>query len=590
MHICLLTNRSPDSDPASRVAVNALRRAGNRISEVRVVAPSQPMPDGGVIGVPSRVPRGGGKLGAIRRRLQPKPWRAASLERRLTEAAVGTGATLFLPVATNLLPAATEAARRRGGAVMRTPAQPDAGEVDLIRLAPGRPELAMPVAGRGPFHTPDDNRPPYQPRPGRYRGRKIVLAYRKTDTNPGKYLEEALHRSGAEVRLETNRVDFDSVDPDTDFILFVEGPYPAIEIEGATPEIPILFWFHHGEHHLHANLRLADRYRADAVLMAHSWHLCHWVPAPVHRFPFGIPTELLQGTKPLAERRFDVSMVGAKLWEGGPYTRRQEIVARLEEALPAERLGFAEKVPAEEMAALYEEARIIPNEGGTRHYPITMRVFEAIAARAVLLTDDLPGTELLFEPGRHYQVLEDDIAAQVERILAAPDAMQEMADAANQHARGRHTYDHRVDELFAIAAGTAKRKIPERPRRSPLAELIDRDVEVQRVAHIDAPDLWEDLPDRQVFDARSLEPARLAPGKMETVAIRADDVSSLTPTLLAARRYLYVEGRGEGLDAFLGDNHPEAQVERNGSLTRVDLLAESYRVLPHEIIDDTSLP
>src|SRR5690606_23639341 len=145
--------------------------------------------------------------------------------------------------------------------------------------------MARQVTGGDEFHTGSVNRSAYASEPGRHVGRKVVIAYRKTDSNPGKYLEAALRRSGADVRLETDALDFDTVDPDTDFIVFVEGPYPAIDVTGATPEVPILFWFHHGEHHLQANLRLLDRYRADAALMAHSWHLAHWVQVPVHRFP-----------------------------------------------------------------------------------------------------------------------------------------------------------------------------------------------------------------------------------------------------------------------------------------------------------------
>lgn len=508
------------------------------------------------------------------------------MERRLAEAAAETGATLYLPGPTNLLGAASAAAAMTGGAVMRTPSQPNAGDVDLVKLAPDHPELSLPPAGAGDFHTPRDRRPAYDPEPGRFEGRKVLIAYRKTDSNPGKYLESALHRSGAEVRLETDTLDFDSIEAGTDFVLFVEGPYPAINVSGATPEIPILFWFHHGEHHLHANLRLVDRYRADAVLMAHSWHLSHWVQAPVHRFPFGIPTDLLDPSKPLAERKYDVAMVGAKLWGGGPYGSRQALVARLEEEFPPDRLGFGEKVSAAEMAALYNEARVIPNEGGTRHYPITMRVFEAVGAGAVLLTDDLPGTDLIFQPGRHYAVLGDDVAAQTKGLLGDLDAMQAMADSALAHARGHHMYDHRVDELFEIARSTGKRPLPDRPRLSPVAALIDRDVEVQRVAQVGLPGLADELNDRQVFDAGRLEPERLAPEKMETVAIQADDVSGMAGLLRAARRYLYFVGEPSGLAEYLHSEQPQAVTARLDGLTRVDLMAESYRVHPHEVIQD----
>lgn len=584
MHICILTNRPLAETPSARVSVAALARAGNEITEVRVVSPSAPAPGRGILAVPSRVPSGRGKAGALLRRSQPERWRLRNLDRRVAAAAVATGADLFMPVPANLVGAAVVAAGASGGAVMRTPTQPDAGAVDLVHLAPCHPAMNRPPAGAGTFHTTDDDRAPDRPAEDRMAGRKVAMAYRKTDTNPGKYLEAALRRSGAEVRLETDTLDLDSVDDDTDFILLVEGPYPAIEVTGPTPDIPILFWAHHGEHHLNANLRLADRYRADAVLLAHSWHLSHWVPAPVHRFPFGLPTELLDPSTRLADRRYDVAMVGAKLWEGGPYTRRQQIVADLEASLPPERLGLAENVSAEEMARLYEQARIIVNEGGTRHYPITMRVFETVGAGAALVTDDVPGTDLIFRPGEHYAILADDIGTQVSTLLSDVEAIQRMADAALAHGLDHHTYDHRVDELFHIVATTTKRSIPPPPSRSDLATLIDRDVEVQRVAQVGAPDLADDLDSRQVFDAHALEPGRLAPAKMETVAVRGDDVSGLSGVLRSARRYLYFEGAARGLDEFLASEHPQAIVERSGALTRVDLVAESYRVLPHETV------
>jgi hypothetical protein len=166
-------------------------------------------------------------------------------------------------------------------------------------------------------------------------------------------------------------------------------------------------------------------------------------------------------------------------------------------------------------------------------------------------------------------------------------ALQEMADSALAHARDFHTYDHRVDELFEIAAHTTKRTIAPRAAMSGLAAMIDHDAEVQRVAQVGAPELADELVDRQVFEAVSLERERLAPGKMETVAMRTDDIDGFEEILLGARRYIYVEGAAVGLEAFLSSQHPEAVVDRRDGLTRVDLMAESYRVHPHEVVEDT---
>jgi hypothetical protein len=382
--------------------------------------------------------------------------------------------------------------------------------------------------------------------------------------------------------VETEEIDLAAIDPATDLIVFVEGPYPALDVAGTT-DVPTLFWFHHGEHHLHANLRLADRYRADAVLMAHSWHLAYWLPLPVHRFPFGVATELLDPSLPLADRDYDVAMVGAKLREGGPYGRRQRLVAELEAALPHDRLGFREQVTAEEMARLYGNSRIVINEGGTRHYPITMRVLEAVGSGAVLLSDRLPGMEMLLEEGSQFARLGDDVAVDVTDLLGDLDRLQAMSDSALDRAMGLHTYDHRVDELFAIASATRKRRVTRSATRSPLAAAIDRDVEVQRLAQHGAPELADELPDREVWEAGALDPHRLAPGRMEAVALRADEVGSHEGLLLSARRYIYIDGAGSGLEAHLERHAPRAIVEQTGHITRIDLMAPSYRIMPFEL-------
>ena len=518
----------------------------------------------------------------IRGRKSSPDDRAAQLTSALASAAASTGADVYVPTDVRALPAAAKAAGETGGSVARSPKMSSPPEVDLIDLAPTHPEKAAPVAGWGPFHTPSDGRSPYTPEPDRHHGRKVILCYRRSEVNPGRYLEAGLIRSGAEVRVETEGIDLTSIDPNTAFVVFVEGPYPALDVRGET-DAPVLFWFHHGEHHLHANTRLADRYRADAVLMAHSWHLAYWLPAPVHRFPFGVATELVDPRRPLIDRRYDVSMVGAKIRAGGPYGRRQQLVSQLDAALPHDRLGFREQVSAQEMADLYGDARIVINEGGTRHFPITMRVLEAVGSGAVLLSDRLPGMEMLLEEGTQYEVLTQDVVADVRRLLERPSSLQRMSDFALGRAMGLHTYDHRADELFEIAANTRKRAISPPPPRSPLADLIDRDVEVQRVAQVGAPELVMDLPDREIWDTATLGTERLGPGKMETVAIRAEDITGFEDVLRSARRYWYIDGAGRGLRRFLDSEAPDALVEEHQGMTRVDLMAPSYRIMPFEI-------
>jgi hypothetical protein len=478
---------------------------------------------------------------------------------------------------------ASRAAAGTTATVARDPRWPDAGPRDLIRLAPHDPALSVSPAGPGgPYLTPADTKDGYVPAPGRHRGRRIALCYRKTDTNPGKYLEAAMVRAGIAIDLHADSLDWSTVPPDTDAVLFVEGPYPALTIRGDNPGIPTVFWVHHGEHHIPTNLRLVERYGAHAVLLAHSWHLAHRFPVPVNRFTFGVAPELVDASVPWLDRRYTVAMVGGQLHrKGGTYERRQRLVAELEAALGEEHTAFVSDVTAREMAEIYANSQMVINEGGTRHYPITMRVLEAIGSGAVLITDDLPGTDLVV-PRRHYQVLEDDVVAQVRRLLETPARMVQMTAEAREHALAHHTYDHRVDDLVDAIERT-RMPVRREPCRalSPLAALIDDDVEVQRLAAFGVPDLATELPTREIWDGEErLE--RLHPATMEAIVVGPGGASDLDRALAAARRFIYASGAIEAVARFVGRERPEATVLHRDGLLRADLNAESYRVLPHE--------
>jgi hypothetical protein len=345
-----------------------------------------------------------------------------------------------------------------------------------------------------------------------------------------------------------------------------------------TTDVPVLFWVHHGEHHIMANLRLTDRYRADAAFLAHSWHLAHWFPTPVHRLPFAVAPELVDPTRSLADRRFDVAMIGSNLrGDAWQYQRRRKLVEALENHFPPERLALFEGVTPEEMAGVYGDSRVVIDEGGIRHYPITMRVFEAIGSGAALLTDPAPGLEMIFEPGLHYATLSDDVILDVEQLLADLEATKAVSSRAHETAMERHTYDHRVDALVEIATNTPKRELPAPTATSDLARLIDDDVEVQRLIHDDVIGLADQLPDREVWPL-SERVGRLSPASVDGVAITRGEAIGMQELLDTARRYIYVGGEVSDIDEYLKMRHPEAVAEPRGEFMRIDLMSDSYRV------------
>ena len=434
-----------------------------------------------------------------------------------------------------------------------------------------------------PFHTPDHTAEVSHPVDGRYTGRRAHVAYRRTETTPGRYIEAALVRAGFTVDHGNDRLDWDVVDPSCDFVLFVESPHPAIEVSGTNPGIPVLFWAHHGDHSTDTHVRLARRYGAHGILLAHSWHVAHRFPVPVHRFPFGVPDTVLDPSIPWEDRPFDVGFVGAQIRRsGGTYERRQQLVADIERDIPADRRCIESGVDAERMAEIYAHARTVFNEGGLRHYPITMRVFETIGSRALLLTDDLPGTDLLFVPDEHYEVLDDDIVAQIDRLVADP-VSEVRATAAYDHALGHHLYQHRVDELVAIAASidpTHSGVVDDR-ELSPLGRMVDADAQTQRIATFGVGDLTRELPWRAVWSDPDLDdPA--TPRAFDAVVIGGDWNGDVTAAVRCARLFVYAEGLDASrVVAAVTALHPEAidTTSPHGDV-RFDLLTDGYRVFP----------
>ncbi len=584
MRISLVAVGRYCNDSRARTLANSLAIVGHNVTVVASGRETDCEVNGvSVQFVPTRYPQGRGKLGSLLRKLQTAEMRKRLHYRKLADAVRRTSADIIYPTSEAAVPVAAKAALGTNAAVVRDPRWQHAGPRDLVDLAPHHPELSVSPAGAGlPFLTPADQRHGYTPDPGRHSRLRIAICYRKTDTNPGKYLEAALIRAGITVDLHTDEIDWRVLPADTTAVLFVEGPYPALNVKGTNPGIPVIFWVHHGEHHVPTNLRLVDRYGAHAVLLAHSWHLVHRFPVPVHRFTFGVATELVDASVPWEERKYASAMVGGQLRrKGGTYARRQQIVDGLETAFGKSNTAFISDVTAQEMAEIYSQAKTIVNEGGTRHYPITMRVLEAVGSGAILVTDDLPGTDMVV-PRDQYIVLEEDVATQEKAQHKDRERMAKMSVAALDYAMTHHTYDHCVDDLVAVI-GTIDNPQPatRRTALSEMAELVDVDVEVQRLAQFGCPDLAAELASREVWDGEE-RIDRLGPETVEAVVIGSAGTKHLNRALHAARRYIYAAGDIEPIEKYVKRELPDATYSYHGELLRVDLNAESYRIMPHE--------
>ena len=141
---------------------------------------------------------------------------------------------------------------------------------------------------------------------------------------------------------------------------------------------------------------------------------------------------------------------------------------------------FTGGLDPEEMFAVYGDSQIVIDEGGSRHRPITMRVFEATGSGAALATVPAPGLDLLFVPGQEFLTMDPD--APVSSLMEAG-GLEAIAAAGRERALGVHTYDHRVDELLAIADGCKPSVgVSEKLSSGGLAGVLSRFAEVDSVA------------------------------------------------------------------------------------------------------------
>jgi hypothetical protein len=442
MKIAVLGTSRSGTDPRTTRLVTSLASAGHDVVFVSPGSVDARIDEAAdqVITIDTRWPSRGGRISGPLRRYNPERLRKSIMQRRAMSALTSLQPDLVYVSDTELarlvdglgLTIASDTKIRQGIAN------------SLAATAPTEPR----VAGLAdPNLIPWVLRPTYVPDMGRHGGRKIVLCYHPTETTPARYLHAALERAGVAVDHRYPDIDLSELDADVDGVVFVESPYPALDVTGETA-IPVVYWVHHGEIHLYQNLRLAQRYRADAVLLAHSWHLAYRFPSPVYRFPFGVPTEMLAGSVSFDERTLAVSMIAAGFdGTGGRYAQRRDLAEAVTQEISSERVLFTGGLTPAEMFAVYADSRAVLDEGGSLHRPITMRVFEATGSGAALVTDPAPGIELLYEPDTEFVTL--DTVGSVSSLMASRDAAQ-IAAAGHARALGVHTYDHRVDELFSI--------------------------------------------------------------------------------------------------------------------------------------------
>jgi hypothetical protein len=181
-----------------------------------------------------------------------------------------------------------------------------------------------------------------------------------------------------------------------------------------------------------------------APLREHGFQNLHWLPVAADPELHG---------QIAAERCYDVGFVGSS----AASAERRAFLAALERHFRVN--DFHRPYPKEQLTSIYSRSKIVFNHA--THRDITMRVFESLAAGALLLSNPMAnGIEDLLRLGEHYVQYTDEasLLAQVEYYLSHPEERERIAAAGQAAVLARHTYDQRVQTLLdAVAANGGAR-------------------------------------------------------------------------------------------------------------------------------------
>jgi glycosyltransferase involved in cell wall biosynthesis len=175
---------------------------------------------------------------------------------------------------------------------------------------------------------------------------------------------------------------------------------------------------------------------------------CYWLPLacwpPLHDIP-------------PQERIYDVAYVGSL--NPQEHGRRMSLLNEIARRFPNCKMGRAWP---ETMATIYAQSKIVVNIAYNRD--VNMRVFEALASGALLITDEAEGLDTLFQDGAHLVVYhrDEDVFDLIEEYLADPEARQRIARNGQAYVLAQHTYRHRIAKLLecsrAVMASISKAK------------------------------------------------------------------------------------------------------------------------------------
>lgn len=199
--------------------------------------------------------------------------------------------------------------------------------------------------------------------------------------------------------------------------------------------------------HLDPDVRIEIARHFDYTFLAQKRQVPEFVRAGIPNvawLPLACSPELHE-VGPL-ERIYDVAFVGRPQGDANP--RRRNLIDAIAQRFPNSRIC---QCWPDEMARVYAQAKIVVN--ACVNFDVNMRVFEAMAAGALLVTDQADGLEDLFDHGKHLIIYRNDeeVFDLIANYLRDDAARERIAENGRALVLFEHTYDRRLAQMLEAA-------------------------------------------------------------------------------------------------------------------------------------------
>jgi spore maturation protein CgeB/thioredoxin-like negative regulator of GroEL len=230
-----------------------------------------------------------------------------------------------------------------------------------------------------------------------------------------------------------------------ELLVWVDSGQPVLSPAYRDLDAVKVAWFI--DTHISTAHRIEIARHFDLVFLAQKAQIDEFRAAGISRvawLPLGCSPSLHD--VPPRPRTLDVAFVGSLTSASGE--KRHHFIEAVRDAFPNHFIGFAWP---HEMAEHYANAKIVVNM--CLNEDVNMRVFEALASGALLITDPAIGLEDLFTDGKELVIYRevDEALALIRKYLADDAAREQIAATGQATALKYHSYHVRVEKIVAEA-------------------------------------------------------------------------------------------------------------------------------------------